>query len=87
MYLKAAKLAEAMQLAATPAQPSVRSASPEAVSHGKLSLQCRKLHLQPPTPAPPTPLHHLLHHLLHQPSCVSPPGSMPCIKACINPPE
>lgn len=38
MYLKAAKLAEAMQLAATPNQPKVQSASPEAVSHGGLHL-------------------------------------------------
>ena len=38
MYLKAAKLAEAMQDAITSSQLSGRSASPEAVSHGKLCL-------------------------------------------------
>ena len=35
MYLKAAKLAEAMQVAVTSSQPSGRSASPEAISHGR----------------------------------------------------
>ena len=58
MYLKAAKLAEAMQLAATPNQPSVCSASPEAVSHGKLPSQTLHLHCTPCT----KPLHHLTGH-------------------------
>lgn len=49
MYLKAAKLAEAMQLAATPNQSSVRSPSPEAVSHGGLRPHCIKLLLLCPS--------------------------------------
>ena len=74
MYLKAAKLAEAMQLAATPNQPSVRSASPEAVSHGEPPLQCMKLHVQPTplhflsaTPTGSTPLQQILHQAPRHP--------------------
>lgn len=60
MYLKAAKLAEAMQLAAAPNQPSVRSVSPEAVSHGELPPSSDFASALHPPMANPcvTPLHH-----------------------------